>query len=203
MAKPAKLGPSLCPDCYLTQGIDTPLISRPGSILRCELGHSWQGNDHYSDMEILEQRQSMARHKRNELAKQANPPEQEATVSAIVQANDTDIVIGKEDQNRITSIIGEFSDSSSLFGSIFALQQDLRAAQDELQLARKHAASSANKTNGTPEPQMMSSGDMKVVVTVPERFVQGLKDISEANSTTPEAYMDAVIANGFDGGWFF
>lgn len=201
MAKP---GPSLCPDCYLTQGIDTPLISRQGSTIRCEVGHSWPGNDQFSDMEILQQRQDMARHKRAQMALKENPElaEPVKTVPATVQAAEMDIVVGRENVARITDIIGEFSDASSLYGGIYSLAQDLKTAKEELNLARKSLSPAATKELN-PTMQVLASGDMPITVLVPERYVQPLKDISEANAAEVPDYMQNIITSGFENGWFF
>jgi hypothetical protein len=202
MAK-INLGPSYCPDCYLFDGMDVELPApRAGATYKCGRGHAWM------DIGDLQNRQDLARSKRQQLAPK-DPATEEAAQTVPLAASPTgkEVVIREGDHDRIAKLLGgEFSDGASLFGGIYAIVQDLKAVQDELAIARK-----------VPEPgvvdalnpqlragmEVMASGDLPVTILVPEQFVIPLKDICDANDTSIPDYMNAVIANGFTGNWFF
>jgi len=206
MPKPSAPGPTLCPDCFLFQGIDTPIISRAGATLRCSAGHTWPGNDVVSDMEIFQQRQDLARKKRAAVEAQSNPnavqEPVETTKIGVAPGLGRQIAINEEDHDRIAKLIGEFGDGATLYGTIMSLTMDLKGVQDELNKARKAAAPGAAAALN-PKLELLATGDLPVTIIVPERYVQPLKDIAEANSCEVPDYMNSVIANGFDGGWFF
>jgi hypothetical protein len=188
--------PSFCPDCYLFDGQDVELPKpRAGATYKCPRGHQW------SDIEDLQNRQDLARNKRSQLAPKEEP-EDVKIVPAEVKRTGTEVVILESDKNRIMDLLkSDFTDGSSLFGSIFSLVQDLKNAEDELKLMKQNvkpgAADALNQ-----DVQLTAGGDLPVTVIVPEQYVVPLKEIAEANDTTVPEYMNAIIANGFDGGWF-
>jgi hypothetical protein len=198
-----KLGPSYCPDCYLFDGQDVELPApRAGATYKCPRGHAWD------DIGDLQNRQDLARSKRQQLA--PKDPEKEAeraanttTVPLAAQTTGKEIVIAESDKARIVDLLGiDFTDGSSLCGSIRSLKMDIKALEDELRAAKKiPEPGSADALN--PNLKVMESGDMPVTIIVPEQYVSPLKDIAEANGSTIPEYMNTIIANGFDGGWFF
>jgi hypothetical protein len=207
-----KPGPALCPDCYLTNGIDTPMIIRAGSALKCQVGHTWgSGGDSdnggsISGMEIYDQRQAMARHKRSEMAKKEDPSFNEPaglTVSAIVKSNTGDeVIIDQETRGRITALIGEFGDASTLFGAIYSLVEDIKTLQEELRIA-KSAPSSKIVLDANDGMQAAAAGDMAVTVLIPERHVIPLQDIAEAQGTNVPEYVNSIFGSGLDASWFY
>lgn len=211
---------SLCPDCYLVDGMDTPMDVRPGQALRCSRGHTWgSGGDSdfggaASSMEIYDQRQAMARHKRAQMAKQENPEAavqeqaQGPVVPAAVQQNTgEELVIDKENRARISALVGEFNDAATLFGTIFALSQDIRDLQDQLKAAMsaQQASAGAQARPAGDDPGMLRehAGDMAVTVLIPERHVVPLKDIAEAQGTDVPSYVNTIISGGLDNSWFY
>lgn len=200
MAK-AKLGPSYCPDCYLFDGEDVELPPvRTGAMYKCPRGHSWQ------DMVDLESRQDMARSKRAQLApkdpKEA-AKEEAGKIPLAANPSGNEVVISESDRKRIIELVGvDFTDGSTLCGSIRSLTMDIKVLEDELRAAKKvpekGAAEALNQNM-----QATEAGDLPVTIIVPEAYIEALKDIAEANGTTIPDYMNAIIANGFSGGWFF
>jgi hypothetical protein len=208
MPKPMQHGPTMCPDCFIFQGIDTPIEMRPGTTLRCSAGHTWQGNDRISDMELFAQRSDLAKRKRAAVERQNNPnpdievePEAKTTIGAPPGAG-KQIVIGQDDQERISKLLGsDFGDGASLFGTILSLTMDMKNIQEELRMARSAAVPGA-AASLNPSLQVIAGGDMPVTVIVPERHIEALQAISESNNSTIPDYMNAIIANGFDNNWF-
>lgn len=206
----AKKTQSLCPDCYLVDGIDTPIDIRPGQELRCPIGHSWGIGDSDSSggmtaMERYDQRQAMARHKREQIRKQENPePESnEPKVSAIVKSNTGDeIIIDKESRQRISALVGDFPDGATLYGAIFSLAQDMRDLQDQMKALQQSKVISA----ALPADSGMAKnadGDIAVMVMIPERHVVPLNDIAEAQGCDVPLYVNSIISSGLDNGWFY
>jgi hypothetical protein len=185
---------SFCPDCYLATGTDTPLESRPGSIPRCAAGHVFE------DMEIMDHHESMARQKRLAVDKANNPePEVKPTVSAVEKVTGNELTIREQDRKRLASLLGNFTDGASLFGSVFALSQDLKTLQDEVNALRAKPVPADIIQPGV----QTAGGDLPVTILVPEEYIQPLREISEANGTDLVGYMNAVIQNGFASQWFF
>ena len=205
-----KKSTSMCPDCYLVDGIDTPMDIRPGKTLQCSKGHTWAGNDRVSDMEIYDQRQAMARHKRDQIAKSDDPEADKPTgplVTAVVASNTGDeIVIDKESRARISSLVGEFTDGSSLFGSIFSLSQDITNLQDQLAAANNALLKAASASGGAKDGSGMakqSAGDMAVTIVIPEIHVVPLREIAEASGCDIPVLVNSVVSSGLDNGWFY
>lgn len=199
MPKPPKPGPSYCPNCYLFDGVEAPLTARVGSNAKCERGHV------FDDMEDLERKQDMARHKREQIKAAENPGQAPAEVgkSAVVDQNTgTEITISQDDRLRLSNLLGPFTDGSSLYGSVFSLMQDLKNSEEMLKLSQKTQSSGAAQV-AAANVGLNSGGELPITILVPERHVQPLKDISEANGTNTPDYMQAAIANGLDSGWFY
>jgi hypothetical protein len=200
MAK-IQLGPSYCPDCYLFDGKDVELPApRTGATYKCPLGHAWD------DIGDLQNRQDMARNKREQLAPKEVPEEVAATVPLAARASGKEVVISDSDKERIVKLLGsDFTDGSSLFGTIYSMAQDVKSLEDQLAAAKKTpdpAAIAALNPQLKAGMDVLESGDLPVTVLVPEAYVIPLRDIAEANGTTIPEYMNAVIANGFSGNWF-
>lgn len=198
MVAPMK-GPSLCPDCYLFDGMDVAMKpTRAGSQHSCERNHTWD------DLEVLQNKQDMARHKRSQMAAKQAPELQEETrtVPAVVNSTGTELVINQDDRLRISEIVGDFTDGASLYGSITSLTMDIKNLQEELKMARRAAAPGVTAALN-PDMKTIENGDMPITILVPEQYVQGLKDFAESNTVSVPDYMNDIIANGFAGGWFF
>lgn len=197
----AKLKPSYCPDCYLFDGeeVELPAV-RTGAMYKCPRGHSWE------DMVDLDSRQDLARSKRAQLAPK-DPKEEEKDTAAKVplaaNPSGNEVVISESDRKRIVELVGvDFADGSTLCGSIRSLTMDIKVLEDELRSLKKTPEKgSADDLN--KDMRATAAGDLPVTVIVPEAYVESLNDIAEANGTTIPDYMNAIIANGFSGGWFF
>jgi len=96
---------------------------------------------------------------------------------------------------RISGILGHFTDASSLFGSIFALQQEL---QDTKELQQRAEASKK-----LLEGPRRLNGDAMIQLIIPERHVESVKGVAEANAMDETRFMNSVVELGLDNGWFF
>jgi nitroreductase len=88
---------------------------------------------------------------------------------------------------RLAGLLGDFTDSSSLFGAVFALNQELRDTKELLAMAQ-------GVTEGT--------GDVTIQLTIPERHVASIKDVAEANEMDIGRYMNLRVTEGLDAMWF-
>lgn len=207
MASPQKKKAELCPNCYLFEQVEEPLIFRPGSdhMHHCNRGHS------YEDKETLENLLMQVNRKRAaiEKAKNPDPEEPEKTGKQLPKAlTGTGVLIEKDDKIRIEAILGqEFTDSSSLFGALFSLNEELNDVKANLATLQAAKAAAAAKTPGTGPSAgtigFQPNGDMTILAVVPEVFASPLKDIAEANGMDAAAYFNDVVENGFKNGWFF
>lgn len=105
------------------------------------------------------------------------------------------MVIDEINFARISGILGHFTDASSLFGSIFALQQEL---QDTKELQQRAEASKK-----LLEGPRRLNGDAMIQLIIPERHVESVKGVAEANAMDETRFMNSVVELGLDNGWFF
>ena len=193
--------PDMCPNCYLFEQKDEPLIFRPGSDLmhRCGRGHR------YEDVDALQNLPKQMIHKKEAIETAKNPPPEPDPAAPIKQAlTGTGILIEKDDRVRIESIVGHFTDSSSLFGSVYAINEELKDTKEAL-AAMKAAQLAAKRAPGSPvgSTEARANGDLAITAVVPERFVQPLMDIAAANGMDVVTYYNSVIDNAFESQWFF
>jgi hypothetical protein len=193
--------PDMCPNCYLFEQKDEPLIFRPGSDLmhRCGRGHR------YEDVDALQNLTMQMIRKKEAIEVAANPPAPSTEPAApLVVAAPTGIQISQDDQVRIQSILGKFTDSSSLFGMLYALNEELKEAKDQIATLKmvQQAAKMSPGASG-PTTSMNPDGNMVIQTIIPEQYVQPLIDIAEANAMDVVTYFNSVIDNALPSGWFF
>lgn len=209
---PAKKPVEYCPDCFMFDGLDEPLIIRPNAKPSCGRGHRWDN----LEMDELDQKISLANRKRATIQAQGpakDPDQAEAQPQTpeppakppkpIPQDKSSKVSISVQDIERLSGLIGGFSDSGTLFGRVFALKADLDEARAQiatLQAAKMQVAAGGKELAAS---QTEANGDLIVSVIVPEQHVQPLREIAEANGTSLELYFNAIIENGLSNGWFF
>ena len=205
MAAPRKQ--DMCPRCYLQDGIDEPLIYHLGSTqpLSCKNNHVYDDREELSMLT-----KQMNDHKKSLLPKADPVPPpviQEDLDSPKIDGNITNPIptngvkgmnIAPIDVVRLTGILGSFTDSSSLFGSVFAISQELKDTKELLQRAQsaKAVASSGNS------PRVVG-GDVVVQLLIPERHVGPINDIAISNGMDITRYMNARVEFGLDSMWFY
>lgn len=201
-----KRKPDMCPNCYLHDSIDEPLVYHLGSTqpLSCKNGHV------YEDREELSALTRQMNDQKKALAPKADPPPPvilEELGESKIDGNITNpiptdgaksMVIAPIDIVRLTQVLGSFTDSSSLFGSVFAISQELKDTKELLQRAQS-ARAVASSAKG---PQVIG-GDVVVQLLIPERHVGPINDIAEANGMDITRYMNARVEFGLDSMWFY
>jgi hypothetical protein len=210
MAAPRKQ--DFCPRCYLDKGEDVILAYRLGSTqpLRCDKDHI------YEDREELSNLTHQMNEQRRALAPKADPPppviEEAPGTPSKIDGDITNpvgitglsidgvkpLTIPPIDMARLSSILGTFRDSSTLFGSVYALQQELKDTKELLKRAMD--AKAVAKTGDAPRK---IGGDIMIQVIIPERHVEPVRDIAEANGMDITRYMNAKIEEGFDSMWYY
>lgn len=208
-----------CPLCMIQTGIIEPLQFQPGSKTNhfCLKGHDYPDRDQLQELmkQALPLKQKLVVQQATIIqpvgsappAPEPSPATHDFTVVEgpaetptdgqpliLTHVGDKVISIGPLDFARIAGIIGHFTDSSSLFGAIYALQQQLA---DERELRQR--VDDAKKI-GTIHK---IGGDMPVEIVVPERHVEPVKDIAEANQMDITRYVNAMVEHALDNGWFF
>lgn len=198
-----------CPRCYLENNSDVVLTYHPGSGTShsCEFGHE------YDDRELLAQLMQQASQQRSgKKPKAPDPVKQDIPAPSqdqtLVEAQDNKedgskpeivdqskgIFIGAVDFSRLSSIIGHFSDSSSLFGAVFALNQELLDTKEALRLSRE----ARNFTAAGP-----TGGDVLVQVVVPEAHVVPMTDVAESNGMDLASYLSDRVNWALSNMWFY
>lgn len=183
----------LCPTCYKA-GIEADLIYKPGAQFThfCNNGHQWDDRDVLSAA-LMEMSATI----RAKKAGQAPPPPPVQEVKEDLEYTpppDNRIKIDPIDHERLKSLLGDFGDSSTLFGMIFAMNEQRKDLQEKLERAEARIIVGSIRPLG---------GDLPLNIQIPERHVQPLKDIAESGGMTIDRFMQARIEDGLDNGWYF
>ena len=207
MAVPKK--ENFCPRCYLEDGIDEPIVYHLGSTqpLKCGKEHVYDDREELSTLtkQMLDQKRA--------LAPKADPPPPVIEVASsdppkidgditnpLPTAGIKGLVITPIDMVRLTSILGTFTDSSSLFGAVFAIQSQLKDTEELLK--RAQSARAVSSAGSGPGPRVVG-GDAIIQLVIPERHVEPIKDIAEANGMDITRYMNAKVEDGLDNLWYY
>lgn len=208
-----EIPPDPCPLCYLQSGVTETLQYKPGSRFShfCNRGHEYPEREQLGQL-MLEANAKMraaippAPQARVIIAegdltavedgKPIKTPviSTEVTVEPAPAYQDKGIHISPIDFARLSSILGHFTDSSSLFGAVFALNQQLAEAREMIQ--RQQAAWQASEMTKI-------GGDAQVQILIPERHVGPLNDIAMANGMDITRYLNARVEDGLDNFWFY
>jgi len=190
---------SLCPRCYLNDGTDVDLQYRLGQSqpLACEKGHVFTDREELSELTRVMLGRKKASMKKPEPVPAPTVPEPTpGEQPKVVVTGDSTVrfsngpkprEISPIDCARLAGLLGDFTDSSSLFGAVFALNQELRDTKELLAMAQ-------GVTEGT--------GDVTIQLTIPERHVASIKDVAEANEMDIGRYMNLRVTEGLDAMWF-
>lgn len=180
----------LCPSCY-KEGIEEDLIYKPGGQFThfCNKGHQWDDRDVLSAA-LMEMSAAIRAKKAGQPAPPPPAPKAEEAPAIV----DDRIKIDQIDHERLKSLLGDFRDSATLFGMVFAMNEQMKDLQEKLSRAE------ARIVVGTIRP---IGGDLPINIQIPERHVQPLKDIAESGAMTVDRFMQARIEDGLDNGWYY
>lgn len=196
--------PDFCPKCYLQDGVDEPLQYRLGSLqpLRCGKEHVYEDREELSNLTrtMNEQKKAKEPPKPPEPVVVVQPLEKDIT-DPIDAAGVSALKLTPVDVTRMTQLVGHFTDSSSLFGAVFALHQALQDTKELLE--RIQAAQKVRGTGNGPGTIRKVGGDAIIQLVIPERHVEPIKDIAEANGMDIERYMNAKVEDGLDSMWYY
>jgi hypothetical protein len=176
----------LCPECY-KGGVENDLIYRPGAKFShfCTAGHQWEDRDVLAAA-LLE----MGRTRRAAAPPPVpEPPKEEASAPP-----DTRMRIEEVDRLRLESVLGKFTDSSSLFGAVFAMNEQMKDMRERVERAEARVLSGQIRKIG---------GDVPITLMIPERHVQPLEDVAKSGQMSLERYMNSRVEDGLDNLWFY
>lgn len=189
----------ICPLCYQAN-LETELQYRPGSKFShfCERGHEYDDRELLSTlmMKIAKVRGSTAMTKPQPVPESGPEvkPQQPAPVEPVPpMVPDTLFVVNEIDQQRLKTVLGNFTDGSSLFGAVFALNEELKYAKSRVE--RLDAGTEVIKTENL-------GGDMPITVIIPEAHVQTLKDTSSGFGMSVDKYMTLRVSEGLTNRWY-
>jgi hypothetical protein len=206
----------MCPKCYLQDGIDESLIYHLGSTqpLKCKNEHVFEDREELSVLtkQMLDQKKSLAPKADTPppiLDEPLPPPDPnnkagESTLPIGSTGLNIDgvksLTIPPIDMARLASLLGTFRDSSTLFGSVFAISQELNDTKELLR--RLQDAKSVSKIGPGEAPRIVG-GDIVVQLVIPERHVSPIRDIAQANGMDITRYMNAKVEDGLDNQWYY
>lgn len=207
----------LCPKCYLEQGQDVAIVYNLGSTqpLKCKNDHVFDDREELSTLtrQMIEQKKALAPKAEVQPPKDEPLPPVDVTNKAGNSTNPlpTEGVLGMNispiDMVRLTTLLGmKFQDSSTLFGLVFAVKQELANYKELLQraeAARKVANSGTNAPPNAGGAPRAIGGDVAIQLVIPERHVASLKDIADANGMDITRYMNAKVEDGLDNMWYY
>ena len=180
-----------CPSCY-EKGIETDLVYRPGSQFThfCNNGHRWDDSAELST--VMMRMGVLMRERKAQMAPTMPEPEPDPVVELIPR--DDRIKIDKIDQQRLEGVLGgSFGDSATLFGLIFAQNEQMKDLREKLERAEARIQIGQVRKLG---------GDFPMEIHIPERHVQPFTDLAEAGGMSLERWMNAQIESACDNGWF-
>lgn len=210
MATPKKSQENFCPRCYLEDGIDEPLVYRLGSMqpLKCNKEHVYEDREELSALtkQMNDQRRSLAP-KVDPLPPVVTEDGEEKKIdpnitNPIPTGDSNVLVLCAVDVQRLGMILGHFTDSSSLFGSVFALNQELQDTKELLKRAQSARAVSGVGSGPSGGPRAIG-GDVSIQLVIPERHVGPINDVAESNGMDIARYMNARVEDGLDNYWFY
>jgi hypothetical protein len=187
-----------CPICYFDQKEITPLQYTPGRFEHyCEKGHTFPDRD-----VLVTQLQKVNAAIRADAPKPVAPeppaetPAADPTFdeTAPIAHGDKSIVIGPVDFVRLTQLLGHFTDSSSLVGSVFAINQQLLDAKELYERLSARAQVSKTRKLG---------GEETFEAIIPERHVEPIRAVAEANNMSVDRYMNAWLEEACDNNWCY
>jgi hypothetical protein len=190
----------------LNEGRDEALIYHLGSTqpLKCNNNHVYEDREELSVLtrQMNDQKRTLApKADKSAPVIDENPPEAkiDANITNPIATNGSKgISLIPIDVQRLAVLLGHFTDSSSLFGAVFALNQELQDTKDRLKRSQ-NARVVANVGSG---PKAIG-GDVVIQVVIPERHVGPINDIADANGMDMTQYMNDKVENGFDNMWFY
>jgi predicted DNA binding CopG/RHH family protein len=171
-------------------GLEIDLQYKPGGQFThfCANGHQWDDREQLSA--ALMKMSAKLREKRDLNRTVAAP-----AITKPDEPIDDRIKIDPIDKERMKSMLGaDFSDSSSLFGLIFAQNENIKDLREKVERAEARVMVQAM-------PRTIG-GDVPITVNIPERHVEPIKDIAEAGGMSMERYMQAKIEEGLDNLWY-
>lgn len=203
---------TMCPICYLQDGISEPLQMHLGQTkpITCGRDHVFQDREELSTLvrQMLDQKRALAPKADVPppvLDEPLPPPDEEnaagQSTNPISLNGEKSLTISAVDMVRLTSLVGKFRDGSTLFGMVFALSQELKDTKELLKRAQDSAKVAKGK--GQISAPRALQGEEAVTLIIPERHVQPIKDIANANGMDIERYLNAKVEDGLDNMWFY
>ena len=193
----------MCPKCLIEKGEQVPLIIRFGSgePIKCANGHSFEDREELSNLIMEASKTAIGFSARSESEKPESSDyglevveeKTEGAMPLTQERAEAGVFIDAVDIARISSIVGSFSDSSTLYGAIYALNEELLRQRAEADRLRKAVS---NVVSGT-------GGALSVTVNIPERHVEVIKDIAESQGLDVATYLNSLIEHGMDNGWYY
>lgn len=192
-----------CVRCEAT-GIDSKCYRMTNQIgITCQMGHEFADEGDYVKGIVVKERRKMDKDQQKAVKAasesgqtKSNPDRNPDIVSAKIEKQPTDISIDEINKARLETLLGEFNDSSSLVGRVFAMNEELKELKDVIKTSKK---SKVDAEDGV----IVASGELKVECFVPENHVQPMIDMAHSYSQSVQRYMNERLIDLFDNMLFY
>jgi hypothetical protein len=187
-----------CPKCAEEELDIYAVRAKNGVTITCSRGHAFDNDLDYSRGITKSERKKMKKADKkamdNIMGAMENPEKSETP--AIQTVDPSDFVIDEVDKARIEALLGEFSDSSTLVGKIFALDQEKKELASTIRNARKIKVEAE-------DGKILESGDLKIEGIIPERHVQPLLDLSHSWNQSVTRWVNERLSSLMDDMLFY
>jgi hypothetical protein len=186
-----------CPACSDDNVRTYATMAKNGVEVVCSRGHSFKDLNDFNSGVTKSERKKMKKDnddKANEIF--GSGLSDPGTVPAIIKQQDSDIVIDEINKARIESLLGQFTDASSLVGLIYSMNKEKEDLSNIIKDSRKAKV-------GEEDGIVLPSGDLKIIGIIPERHVQPLIDLSHSWNRNVTDYINERLVELFDGMMFY
>lgn len=160
--------------------------SKNGKEIVCSRGHVYKNDIDFNRGITKQERKKIDREDKKVMDKvmgAMKEPMLGETVPAIEAVKSTDITISEIDKARLTTLLGEFNDASSLIGLVFALAEEKKELKDTMKRAKRLKVDEA-------DGKVLVSGDLEIQVFVPERHVEPIRDMAHTWNRSIAEYVN-------------
>ena len=188
----------MCPKCQ-EENINVYATRAKGGGAVCSRGHAFESDiDFYKGITKIERKRMDKSDKRmiDKVISGTISAPSIGEIPAIEVEHVGDIHIDEVSKARLTSLVGEFNDVSTLVGRIFALNEEKKDLEDMIKKARKIKV-------GEEDGKIIEGGDLKFEGIIPERHVQPLMDLAHSWSSNVTRYVNERLSTLLDDMLFY
>jgi hypothetical protein len=187
----------MCPVCEEEKVNSYAVISRNGVEITCPRGHAFRDLNDFGQAITKDERKKMEKQMdKNASSLFGTRKLDDGMVPAMITTNPEDLSIDEVNKARLETLLGEFSDVSSLVGLVYSLNEEKKNMEDIIRNAKKAKV-------GEEDGKVLPSGDLQFSGVIPERHVQPLIDLSHSWNRNVTDYVNERLIELFDNMMFY